>query len=198
MNGAQLTSNGQDMEQCALGSGPSAHAEPGFAIAWPKARDRHRYLHLMRTAIKFASRSPMGRVTISSGNSSVGRAQPCQGWGREFESRFPLQLSDFVDFVRGCQPRDPSGLLVRFVFRSAGEYAVSDHHRSRMRERVSRSNYLILLTLFGGANLATLRVCSFDSYSAAPASTPSLTTTVRACANVFPAPIIWFCWALTN
>ncbi len=25
------------------------------------------------------------------GNSSVGRAQPCQGWGREFESRFPLQ-----------------------------------------------------------------------------------------------------------
>ena len=25
-----------------------------------------------------------------SGNSSVGRAQPCQGWGREFESRFPL------------------------------------------------------------------------------------------------------------
>ena len=24
------------------------------------------------------------------GNSSVGRAQPCQGWGREFKSRFPL------------------------------------------------------------------------------------------------------------
>ena len=28
---------------------------------------------------------------LLSGNSSVGRAQPCQGWGREFESRFPLQ-----------------------------------------------------------------------------------------------------------
>ena len=27
------------------------------------------------------------------GNSSVGRAQPCQGWGREFESRFPLRAS---------------------------------------------------------------------------------------------------------
>src|SRR3970040_766140 len=27
------------------------------------------------------------------GNSSVGRAQPCQGWGRGFESRFPLQHS---------------------------------------------------------------------------------------------------------
>ena len=26
------------------------------------------------------------------GNSSVGRAQPCQGWGREFESRFPLHI----------------------------------------------------------------------------------------------------------
>ena len=26
------------------------------------------------------------------GNSSVGRAQPCQGWGREFESRFPLKM----------------------------------------------------------------------------------------------------------
>ena len=26
------------------------------------------------------------------GNSSVGRAQPCQGWGRRFEPGFPLQL----------------------------------------------------------------------------------------------------------
>ncbi len=25
------------------------------------------------------------------GSSSVGRAQPCHGWGREFEPRFPLQ-----------------------------------------------------------------------------------------------------------
>ena len=29
------------------------------------------------------------------GNSSVGRAQPCQGWGREFESRFPLIVQKF-------------------------------------------------------------------------------------------------------
>ena len=28
----------------------------------------------------------------SRGNSSVGRARPCQGRGREFESRFPLQI----------------------------------------------------------------------------------------------------------
>ena len=32
-------------------------------------------------------------MSILRGNSSVGRAQPCQGWGREFESRFPLQDS---------------------------------------------------------------------------------------------------------
>jgi hypothetical protein len=39
--------------------------------------------------------SPSGAITIRlpRGNSSVGRAQPCQGWGREFESRFPLQFS---------------------------------------------------------------------------------------------------------
>ncbi len=33
----------------------------------------------------------------SCGNSSVGRAQPCQGWGREFESRFPLQKPEKVE-----------------------------------------------------------------------------------------------------
>jgi hypothetical protein len=31
-------------------------------------------------------------MSLLRGNSSAGRAQPCQGWGREFESRFPLQL----------------------------------------------------------------------------------------------------------
>ncbi len=28
-------------------------------------------------------------------SSSVGRAQPCQGWGREFESRLSLQIKSF-------------------------------------------------------------------------------------------------------
>ncbi len=27
-------------------------------------------------------------------NSSVGRAQPCQGWGRGFESRFSLKVNE--------------------------------------------------------------------------------------------------------
>ena len=31
---------------------------------------------------------------LKCGNSSVGRAQPCQGWGRGFESRFPLNILD--------------------------------------------------------------------------------------------------------
>lgn len=30
------------------------------------------------------------KFAVPSENSSVGRAQPCQGWGREFESRFSL------------------------------------------------------------------------------------------------------------
>ena len=35
------------------------------------------------------------------GNSSVGRAQPCQGWGREFESRFPLQKNTEAPTLSG-------------------------------------------------------------------------------------------------
>ena len=49
-----------------------------------------------------ASSSLVFRSTYC-GNSSVGRAQPCQGWGREFESRFPLnknpELSGFFCFM---------------------------------------------------------------------------------------------------
>ncbi len=44
------------------------------------------------------------------GNSSVGRAQPCQGWGREFESRFPLQIQDgrFFEICKS-QEKAPQG-----------------------------------------------------------------------------------------
>ena len=45
------------------------------------------------------------------GNSSVGRAQPCQGWGREFESRFPLQagqhIAGLLFFIQRTRTRDP-------------------------------------------------------------------------------------------
>ncbi len=37
------------------------------------------------------SRERKRRLLKAGGNSSVGRARPCQGRGREFESRFPLQ-----------------------------------------------------------------------------------------------------------
>ena len=36
-----------------------------------------------------------------SGNSSVGRAQPCQGWGRGSESRFPLNILKQQEFCFG-------------------------------------------------------------------------------------------------
>ncbi len=38
----------------------------------------------------------------TSGSSSVGRAQPCQGWGRESESRFPLKYNETPSFLAGC------------------------------------------------------------------------------------------------
>src|SRR5947208_16997729 len=45
-------------------------------------------------APRYAVGSGQVRFGPSRGNSSVGRAQPCQGWGRGFESRFPLWHSD--------------------------------------------------------------------------------------------------------
>ena len=56
------------------------------------------------------------------GNSSVGRARPCQGRGREFESRFPLQIKDmrssgcpFEKFYGALAKRLCSGLQIRLV-----------------------------------------------------------------------------------
>ncbi len=40
-------------------------------------------------------------MRLPRGNSSVGRARPCQGRGREFESRFPLQIADKTSDYRG-------------------------------------------------------------------------------------------------
>ena len=37
----------------------------------------------------------------TSGNSSVGRAQPCQGWGRGSESRFPLNILNKIQEKSG-------------------------------------------------------------------------------------------------
>ena len=47
------------------------------------------------------------------GNSSVGRAQPCQGWGRGFESRFPLCRQVVVPAPPYVEPRVESRVPVR-------------------------------------------------------------------------------------
>ena len=39
-----------------------------------------------------AKANELNGTSIFCGNSSVGRARPCQGRGREFESRFPLKI----------------------------------------------------------------------------------------------------------
>ena len=52
----------------------------------------------------------------SRGNSSVGRAQPCQGWGREFESRFPLDDASrhFLFMLHALPSHSP--LMARHFF----------------------------------------------------------------------------------
>ena len=63
------------------------HAPPHiFAPAFQKVRKR--FGRNRRLAYLCTRKNAQGAETC--GNSSVGRAQPCQGWGREFESRFPL------------------------------------------------------------------------------------------------------------
>ena len=64
---------------------------------------RARFRCVCREACRFESCSghPSFAEGKICGNSSVGRAQPCQGWGREFESRFPLRLKSEL-----CQRKD--------------------------------------------------------------------------------------------
>ena len=40
------------------------------------------------------------KAVKTSGSSSVGRAQPCQGWGRGFESRLPLIVKNPSSYGR--------------------------------------------------------------------------------------------------
>ena len=54
-----------------------------------RAGMRVSYIGKIKTAVQMLAIFVLLWYTAS----SVGRAQPCQGWGREFESRFPLQFS---------------------------------------------------------------------------------------------------------
>ena len=47
-----------------------------------------------KSLLLHSERSRKCQLAKQCGNSSVGRAQPCQGWGREFEPRFPLKGKD--------------------------------------------------------------------------------------------------------
>ena len=52
----------------------------------------------------------------TSGNSSVGRARPCQGRGREFKSRFPLSIRTTIEAVLfRCTPSSPAKSLTYIV-----------------------------------------------------------------------------------
>ncbi len=55
-------------------------------------------LQLVQIKVELESEGALYLQSFKSENSSVGRAQPCQGWGREFESRFSLlqSLSDII------------------------------------------------------------------------------------------------------
>jgi len=87
-----------------LGAGPLPPSLGKWSGGFQEARGRLPCLHSgNRSAHKVTGcvarpERIVSRSVRSCGNSSVGRAQPCQGWGRGFESRFPLF------------PRPPSGL----------------------------------------------------------------------------------------
>src|SRR5258708_19945102 len=51
---------------------------------------------------------PVDYIFSRRGNSSVGRAQPCQGWGRGFESRFPLLVPSAREGARDLLFLGPS------------------------------------------------------------------------------------------
>lgn len=86
------------------------------------------------------------------GNSSVGRARPCQGRGREFESRFPLQVLDSIVQVEApfaglrcfsrmwLNPiRHPAGWQSGYAADCKSAYAGSiPTSASRSRQRVAR------------------------------------------------------------
>ncbi len=65
------------------------------------------YLCIRKREIKSSLKSWSTAYILKNccGNSSVGRARPCQGRGREFESRLPLMFYRIYNtFVRHAEP----------------------------------------------------------------------------------------------
>ena len=78
----------------------------------------------------------MHRTNSECGNSSVGRARPCQGRGREFEPRFPLQAR----VVESVDTRDLKSLAFRGVpvqvWPRAPFYGRENNSKKQSRERL--------------------------------------------------------------
>src|SRR5579864_3963995 len=69
--------------------------------------------------------SRRNRMMVGSrGNSSVGRARPCQGRGREFESRFPLHFSS-AKAGAATPPRRKTSARRGFLFFAEGVATLS-------------------------------------------------------------------------
>ena len=68
-----------------------------FSAKWPSGKAEACKAFTPGSNPGFASRqhpgAPAPVLFYICGHGSVGRAQPCQGWGRGFEPRCPLQLS---------------------------------------------------------------------------------------------------------
>ncbi len=69
-------------------------------------------------ALSIASQAWLGFQLRECGSSSVGRAQPCQGWGRGSESRLPLfflvaRMAELVDAqdLKSCDHCDCAGSI---------------------------------------------------------------------------------------
>ena len=82
--------------------------------------------------------NPQCKITVR-GNSSVGRAQPCQGWGREFESRFPLQIFLFQIYTPTLNDPKGSRTVRRPVLISFPAPNLDVHHLNWKRNRIGRS-----------------------------------------------------------
>jgi len=88
------------------------------------------------------------------GNSSVGRARPCQGRGREFESRFPLHFRDALQ--AGCQ----SGYVAACKAAYAGSIPAPASIHSIYRENAQVAKLVDARDL---KSLGAKTPCRFDS-----------------------------------
>ena len=99
--------------------------------------------------------SAIGKTSTESekcGNSSVGRAQPCQGWGREFEPRFPLKRKKSYD---KRLPRWRNGRRARFrceCWETCKFESCSGHDKDKISIQSGGMAELVDALLWGGSD----------------------------------------------